>query len=301
MDSGPHIKDGFSGERAVVLPADCILNLKRHPLSKSLYITDIGFYPYAKGHFRSRNNPIQEYVFIYCVDGTGWFELGGHRYDVRSDTYFILPPGMPHKYGTYSSDPWTIYWIHFNGELASYYLPKTSKPVEIKPGMKSRIADRLDIFEEIITNLELGIDMENLLYACSIFHHFLGSLRFINNFRHTKQNTCDPESETLDIIDAAIHYMNENISKKLSVDDIAKYTGYSAAHFSTMFKARTQMSPIGYLNNMKIDLACRLLENTNLKINNICHKVGIHDQYYFSRLFAKTKGISPQQYRASKR
>ena len=40
-----------------------------------------------------------------------------------------------------------------------------------------------------------------------------------------------------------------------------------------------------------------MLRETDLKINQICHKLGIKDQYYFSRLFSKTMGQSPTDYR----
>jgi YesN/AraC family two-component response regulator len=48
---------------------------------------------------------------------------------------------------------------------------------------------------------------------------------------------------------------------------------------------------------MKIERACQLLTTTNMRINQICHKVGIDDSYYFSRLFKKETGLSPKQYR----
>lgn len=291
------IKDGFSGERAYVLPPSCVRALESHPLSRILHITDIGYYPNARNHFRQREQPINQYVFIYCVDGSGWFSVNGSRHEVKSNYYFILPSGKPHSYGSDPHNPWTIYWIHFNGELASHYLPGTAKPVEIKPGLKSRIADRLDIFEEIMACMENGFDTENLLYACSIFHHFLGSLRFMTRFRSSKFGH-DTKAETVaDIVEAAIHYMNENINKKLSTGSIAAYTGYSSSQFSLLFAKRTGMSPIAYFNQLKVNLAKRLLVESNLKINQICHKVGIADQYYFSRLFTKTTGLSPSQYR----
>ena len=43
----PRIKEGFKGERAIVLPAFLIEELKQDPLGSELYITDIGYYPHA--------------------------------------------------------------------------------------------------------------------------------------------------------------------------------------------------------------------------------------------------------------
>lgn len=293
----PRIKEGFSGEKAFVIPPACVNDLENHPLSKILHITDIGYYPNALNHFRQRDEPIRQYVFIYCVDGSGWYSIDGERHEVKTDSYFILPPGKPHIYGANPSNPWTIYWIHFNGTLASHYLPTHSHPVEIKPGVTSRIADRLEYFEEIMTTLENGFGKENLLYACSVFHHFLGSLRFLNHFRSIKYNDYTNLKPGNDIVDAAIHYMNENIYKKLSIGTIADYTGYSPAQFSLLFKKKKGISPMAYFNQMKVSMACKLLIDTDLKINQICHKVGISDQYYFSRLFTKSTGMSPTQFR----
>ncbi len=288
------IKDGFQGERAYVLPPACVSELEHHPLSAILHITDIGFYPQARNHHRERREPLNQYVFIYCASGSGWYVLDGRRHEVHSDSYFILPPGKPHSYGASHDDPWTIYWIHYNGSLASEFLPEHSQPIEIKPGIRSRIADRIDIFEEIMSTLDKGFGRENLLYACSVFHHFLGSLRFLNQYRSSHFDS----EQYSDMTDAAIHFMNENIGKNLRLSEIAQYTGYSTSQFSSRFAKRTGMAPMEYFNHLKIRHACRLLDFTSLHINQICHTIGISDPYYFSRLFKKIMGLSPMAYRS---
>lgn len=295
------IKDGFRGERTFILPPACVEEVQSHMLSRILYITDIGYYPSAVNHYRLRRQPIGQYVFIYCVSGAGWYEIDDVRHEVRADSYFILPPDKPHSYGAAAADPWTIYWIHFNGTLAPLYLLESAEPIEVKPGVKSRIADRLDIFEEIMATLDNGFGLENLLYACSTFHHFLGSLRFMTQFRETRQRKTEAASEGFDPVEAAIHYMNENVGKRLKLGSIADYVGYSPTQLSAMFSKKTGVSPMAYFNTIKIKSACRLLMYSDLKINQICHKVGIADQYYFSRLFTKETGVSPSQYRRANR
>ena len=76
-------KDGFSGERALVLPASIIHTMENNPLANALHITDIGYYPRAEHHFRKRETPISQYVFIYCVEGRGWFSVNDERYEIR--------------------------------------------------------------------------------------------------------------------------------------------------------------------------------------------------------------------------
>ncbi len=83
----------------------------------------------------------------------------------------------------------------------------------------------------------------------------------------------------------------------MALQQVLDYIGYSQSHFCALFKRQTGMSPLAYFNRLKIQRACLLLRETDLKINQICHKLGIKDQYYFSRLFSKTMGQSPTDYR----
>jgi YesN/AraC family two-component response regulator len=64
-----------------------------------------------------------------------------------------------------------------------------------------------------------------------------------------------------------------------------------------VFKKKTGLSPLAYFNQLKVQHACELLKKTDLKMNQICYKVGIEDSLYFSRLFSKIIGMSPTEYR----
>ena len=138
----------------------------------------------------------------------------------------------------------------------------------------------------------MGYSHDNLLLACSTFYHYLSTLRFLQQFREA-----GTMNKQYDIISSAIHFMKENIEKKLSLDEIAKHVGYSTSHFLTLFNKRTGYSPLAYFNQLKIQQACQLLDFTNMKINQIGYKIGIEDTYYFSRLFRKIMGVSPREYK----
>lgn len=285
-------KNGFSGERSIVLPKVIVEMEKNDPLVSSLYITDIGYYPKAENHYRERKEPIGENVLIYCMEGKGTYRVEGKEYHVSGNQYFILPAGKAHSYESDKDSPWTIYWIHFTGNHAEIYAQGAQTPQDVKPSIHSRINHRNTIFEEIFQTLEQGYSQESLRYVSSLLHYYLASMRYLKQYRETGRR----DTESL-MSDEAIHFMQENIEKKITLEDIAKYLGYSASHFSMMFKKQTGMSPLNYINKLKIKEACYLLKNTDMKINQICHKVGIEDCYYFSRLFSKTMGMSPKEYR----
>lgn len=287
------MQDGFSGERALVLPQIIMKKAENDMLLSQLHVTDIGYYPNARHHYRIRETPVDQYIFIYCTDGKGMYEIDGKTYRVHADQYFILPKGIPHRYGADKSSPWTIYWIHFKGKLAPYYFTGDTGPEDLPPSSDSRIRDRLDIFEEMYRTLESGFSIDNLRYTTSLLHHFLGSLQYIRQYRQAKQYC----TWTAGMSATVIHFMKENIEKAMSLAEIASYAGLSASHFSMIFRQETGHSPMSYFNLLKIQKACQLLDTTDMKINQICHKTGISDTYYFSRLFTKVMGISPSKYR----
>ena len=294
------LKDGFKGEQSLVLPKALVDYIGSDPLASSIYITDIGYYPHARHHYRRREDPIPQYVFIYCVDGKGWYCVGGTRYAVSPNQYFILPAATVHEYAAEDADPWTIYWIHFSGTLAPYYAADCVAPHDVTPSMASRINVRNNLFEEIFRTLQSSFAIESIRYAMASFHHYLASLRYIEQFRQAAANSGALYTGS-DIERLAGHYFAENIGRALSLAEVAAYVGLSASHFSALFKKATGHSPLHYFNLMKIRRACELLDSTEMTIAQISLKLGVEDPYYFSRLFSKTMGLSPRAYRTRQR
>lgn len=285
------------GERSIVLPQVAIEMQMADPLVSSLYITDIGYYPHAAHHFRERKQPIMQSVLIYCVRGKGHYRIGDNHqtFDVEAQQYVILPAGKSHVYWSDDADPWTIYWIHFGGPHATFYSQGASVPLDVKAGLTSRITDRNNIFEEIFFTVNDGYNLENMRYASCLLHYYLGSMRFIRQFRKAA-----PRNEKFApdmLVDVAIRYMHENIEQHMQLEDLAQFMGYSMSYFSSVFKKATGESPLHYFNRQKMQLACHLLDTTTMQVNQICHKVGIDDCYYFSRLFKAHIGMSPKNYR----
>lgn len=294
------IKSGFSGEQAVILPESIVEEFKTNEVGKHLYITDMGFYPNADNHFRERKaSEAKQFVLIYCVDGDGWFSIEKTRTKISENQAFILPKGKAHAYGCNHKHTWTIYWIHFDGTMAPYLANELDKPLLISPVSESRINERLKLFEEIFQTLKNGYSKQNLEFSSTALFYFLGSIKYLNTFRHATISIKVPDEK--DVIENTIHFMRENIHKKLSVKNISDYVGMSASHFSATFQSKTGYPPLSYLTHLKIQQACHYLDFTEMKINQLCAKVGYEDPLYFSRIFTKTMGMSPASYRKKKK
>lgn len=164
------IKEGFTGQRSVKLPEAIIEMQENDPLVSSLYVTYIGYYPKARHHYVNRSTPIKHYVLIYCVEGCGHYHVRNQDYTVKKNQYFILPANERHIYYSDDVNPWTIYWIHFSGTLASYYAEGTISPQSILPGLTSRIKHRNEIFEEIFACLSQNdFSSDALRFSSSAF------------------------------------------------------------------------------------------------------------------------------------
>ena len=127
----------------------------------------------------------------------------------------------------------------------------------------------------------------------SLLHYFLGSLIYVKHFRQSSIHKTDSS----DMVSVVTHFMKDNLEKHLTIKDIADHLGYSTSYFRGKFKELTGHSPLSYFNIMKINEACVLLSSTNMKVNQICPKVGFVDPAYFSRIFTSIMGLSPMEYR----
>lgn len=284
-------EDGFPGQISFVIPERILALVKENPLIADLYITDIGYYPQARFHFRERNSGSDQSILLYCVEGKGEIRLKETIHAVSADQFFIIPAGMPHAYHSDEQLPWSIYWIHFSGSKASHFTRFACQSIPIARGKNSRISDRIDLFSEIFRNLDRGFGIETLEYVNLCLSHLLASFSHLSQFRLIR------ESGEKDPVAQSINFMLENLTRKLKLDEIALETGLSASHYSRLFQNRTGHSPIDYFIQLKIQRACRLLDNSGWLIADVSREMGFDDQFYFSRVFRKVMGMSPAEYR----
>ena len=97
----------------------------------------------------------------------------------------------------------------------------------------------------------------------------------------------------------AIKYIQFNYSHDISIDDVAKSVGVSRSHLYRVFMLNVGKSPIDYLTEYRVNEACKLLRAGHLSIAEVAVSVGFFDQFYFSRVFKRAKGVPPSKYFAA--
>jgi AraC family transcriptional regulator of arabinose operon len=276
------------GRQRIEIPKTILKSrVQNNLLLKHLHICSIGFYPKAKDHYTFRKKGLPENFIFYCVDGHGWYQIEGQRYQVGPNEFFILPQNKEHAYGADADHPWSIYWIHFGGEGLPVFNKTMAVQKHFKPFLIKNNAQTIAIFTKIYKALQLGYSIDNLLFANMCLVHFL--TLFIYNTRHYES----VENDKPDCVDSAILYMQEHIDENIS--------NYSVSRFSNLFKHKTGYAPIDYFLQMKMQKACQQLDFTTHAVKAIAFDMGFDDPYYFSKRFKTIIGVSPKKYRALKK
>ena len=92
-------------------------------------------------------------------------------------------------------------------------------------------------------------------------------------------------------------YIDRNYKKDISAKDVAGMLGYSDVYFSKVFKQLFDDNFINYLTKIRIDRAKVLLKDISFNIKEVGKSVGYADSNYFTKVFKRSIGMSPSEYR----
>ena len=109
----------------------------------------------------------------------------------------------------------------------------------------------------------------------------------------TKDSTGNSVTEIL-------NYLNRHY-QSVTLREAAKHFGYSTSHFSTLIKESTERTFLQIIRDIKLNQACHVLRETSLSNLAICELVGYESPEHFMRIFKKTYGMTPGEYRKKNR
>lgn len=270
-----------------VVPRSLVDLLRQHPLSRDLYPLGIGHYVQALGHAMERETH-DDYLMIYCTEGRGSLTVGPRQGFLKAGQLLLLPRGLAHAYCADDADPWTIYWVHFEGPGAADFfrnLPVDPDYPVVSVGQNAKlVAD----FDTLLQVRQSGYQLRPYLHAANQLRQILSYLALLRG-DGGRRGGFDLER---------VHsYMQAHIHEPLSLDHLAEQLSLSKYHFAKRYKEATGTSAINHFINLKIERACQLLDIGHQSVSEISYALGYDDAYYFSRIFKKVMGLSPTEYR----
>lgn len=268
--------------------------LSTHPLTEALHLNGFGYYPTAHHHQMQRSDH-EDHLVLYCTAGGGTLSVISNdekrQYAVHAGDVLLLPKATPHHYKADLKTPWTLYWAHFDGSLSQHYCRHIA-------GHEPRHLIHLGLSSLLISSFEHLFKASNTGYALTAYisaSHTLGQiLTSIATSSIPGPGTAHQENS----FSTVTAHMESVIHTQLDLDTLARLAGLSKYHFIKKYKETYGYSPIQHFIHRKIERACQQLDTTALNISAVADSLGYDDPHYFSRLFKKVTGLSPQQYRA---
>ena len=241
---------------------------------------------------------LPSYALVYVVGGAGYFSTQPTgELEIHEGEGFFLFPGVAHSYGPRSGQSWEEYWCIFSGHLSDTYLANgllsPSEPVFVM----AETAWYESLWTALLRQAEENAVVESL------------SAQLLDLIARA---ACSPRqpARTLNRKGEALRERLEEIRRRIasgigtggfSLASYAQTTGYSYIHLRREFARTYGVPPERYRADLLTAQAkVRLLER-DTPIKEIAATLEFEDQYYFSRFFKKTTGMSPSDFRQAHR
>lgn len=208
---------------------------------------------------------------------------GGTTYRILPGEMFIAPSGAVQEICHINDETtrrMTARWIFFDAVVDNVFRLEQvfSFPVHITK----------EIAPSSLLDMDCFFEADSFCGRMSILYRMVDTLLSLSE---EKDNKIDEKMQLLAV------YMQKNYHLPLTIEDLSQYTALSESYLYARFKQAFGVSPIHYLNELRLQAAAGLLLSSKLTLAEIAEQIGLCDAYYLSKLFKKTYGVSPRDYR----
>lgn len=225
-------------------------------------------------------------------------DMNGHA-EHLSNALLLVPPGTELSLRESTE---SLQIIEFNSEyLDTYFLSNPEKRF-VKMPLNLYIHQYLDFILNTLTSQNSIGEMSKISA-----HLFFILTELLYPEDKTLSSTTSPDSSAKSWIDGkyiiyAARYIRKNYSNKsLSLEDISKAINYHPNYFCSVFKSVMGITPMKYVNKLRLASGLHLLRTTDEPVQTICEKVGISTPSIFSSLIKHHVGVTPTEFRRKQR
>lgn len=289
---------------------------------ESVYKNDMELY------YKEKNMPIRYYHFdypkdiknflshwheeieiTYIEDGVGQYSIDMTDYEVCKGDIVIIKPNIIHagemKHGevfttnVYVFDVSTICHSSFINDINTFITPIKRGEVDIPPIIKP--GDNMyDELKQCLMNIKECITDKKLAYELEVKEYLLHFFVLLYRGSYIKRNNISQLYHKNEYnIKKAINYIEKNYKNKITIDELAKISGFSTCYFMNIFKKYTGISCVTFINHFRLDIAAQKLVDTDEPVLNIALSCGFNNISFFNRAFKKYFDKTPKEYRIS--
>jgi AraC family transcriptional regulator of arabinose operon len=261
-------------------------------------VSDQDFFVHCSGRYRlihkekfgtERPNGSNNYQLIYIADGKARFRINGKIHILEKGHCVLYHPVDAQYYYYYLEDHPDIYWIHFSCKEENVFFNKTGwgKQNIYFVGVYNHY---VQLFDAIIQELQLKQPFFEEQLQLTVQELLLKMGR--NQIR--QKNIFESFNKE---VEDAIRLFNQTPEQDFTIKEFTKERGLNYYRFIDTFTHYVGVSPRQYIINLRMTIAKDLLMNSLFQISEVARLVGYENSLYFSRLFKKTCGMSPTEYR----
>lgn len=231
---------------------------------------------------------------VYIRSGTGIARIGDEEFTVRRGDLLIIPPGLMH-----ATLPWhELYMTNCLIQLSAIQ----EGCVRLCDGeYRDRIMSDyflLHLSNHSLLNADMLFDMMENEYAMKTVYYRESILHLCNAFMVEVCRTLNGVTQVSSNLrlSKTLAYIRENY-RTVTLEEVASFANYSKAYFSHLFFKSTGQHFSDFLNQMKIQEARRLLQTTDMSIEEIGEQLGYQSKPFLYRMFKKYLGMTPGELR----
>lgn len=251
---------------------------------------NVAAYTHCPEDWRDINYRPDYSKFYFICSGEGWIKIGDREFYPKPGSLCLMPAGKLQSYSTISKNTFTKYWCHFTaavGEVSLFDIVQAPCCIDVsdREGMEF-------LFKRLISAYE-SQSLEASLLAKSALLELIA--RYI----------CFGASEGIELPDTVsgkkllqiTKYIDDNLSRNISVEELAEITHFHPNYFIKFFKKHLGTSPAHYINKKRMEKSKSLLRIKDITITQVSEVTGFNDVYHFSKAFKNYTGFSPTEFR----
>lgn len=254
----------------------------------------LAFVNYTKVNMRWRQlNFVPDFNrFYYIREGEGCLEIDGVAYYPKPGQLYVMPAGVKQSYYATSDNAFGKYWCHFTAKIGGTDLFRL---IDVPYGIDVEDGERLTgLFERLIGSYESGAFSAVLLQKATL-------LEIVSLFLEAavlNRDSLRPAEEDGGIqnLNRVLKYIELHLHENVTVQQLADLVHFHPNYLIRQFRERIGVTPIQYVQRLKMETAKTLLTATDEPVSAIAGRVGM-EMYYFSRTFKKHTGLAPSEYR----
>lgn len=235
--------------------------------------------------FKLKNRRLHTNGLCYFTHGSAVIMINGVNHTIKPGTIILLDANLSIEVSATIANEVHFYFLQYKiMPMSKLEHTKESKIISFQVTSEARIISLLDEIKRVVSDdlyitwLKRQAFLYELLYVIFKDKAYLD----MNKNRAMKQT---------------IDYMNKHYIEDLTIRDLARLAFMTPSSFCRAFKRETGLTPSGYLRNLRMEKAKKMLKTSAYSVKDVALTVGFADELYFSRLFKNAEGIPPTIYR----